>query len=161
MYTISIGIGFSNFFSLSVTMKTNYVKSTGQGNLFSKLDPTIFENNTCIISRLQSRSLTGRNPQIKVHKHFGDHIHLFWQTKTCDVGTTRTIEQYDQMRNFCLTLAGLENLCSCIDPWFFHSTPEDGKVEKCFFAHYSCTLPNWKLIEKQQRYYKQTILHYM
>jgi hypothetical protein len=53
------------------------------------------------------------------------------------------------MQNFCVTLGGLENVWSCIDPWFFHSTSEDGKVEKCFFARLSCTLPDWKLREKR------------
>jgi hypothetical protein len=135
-------------------MKTNYVKSTGQGNLFSKLDSKIFENNTCIISRLQSTTLTGRNLQIKVHEHFGTHIHLFWQTKTCDVGTTRTIEYYEMLK-FCddLVLGGLENLCSCIRPSFFQ---DDGKVEQCYFARLSYTLPDWKLKEmKERRKHKQ------
>jgi hypothetical protein len=72
-------------------MKTNFQKSTGQGNLFSKLDPKIFENNTCVISRLQSRTLTGRNLQIKVHKHFSDRLQLIWQAKTNEMVTTRLI----------------------------------------------------------------------
>jgi hypothetical protein len=62
--------------------KTDYTKSTGQGNLFTQFDRKIFENDTCIISRLQSSSLTGRNPQIKVHRHFRNRLHLIWQAKT-------------------------------------------------------------------------------
>jgi hypothetical protein len=101
-------------------MKTEYVKSTGQGNLFSKLDPKIFENNTCIISRLQSRSLTGRNLQIKVHEHFGHWLYLLWQTKTCNVGSSRTIDYYELLKfRDDLVLRGLENLCSCIRPSLF------------------------------------------
>jgi hypothetical protein len=112
----------------------------------------------CIISRLQSRSLTGRNPQIKVDEHFGTHIHLFWQTKTCDVGTTR-IEYYEMIK-FCddLVLGGLENLCSCIRTNFFHE--DDKKVERRYFAKISRTLPDWKPKEIKERR-KQTILHHM
>jgi hypothetical protein len=72
-------------------MKTHYDMSTGQGNLFSKIDPKIFDTNTSIISRLHSRSLTGRNPQIKVHIQFGNHIHLIWQTKTNEMVASRKI----------------------------------------------------------------------
>jgi hypothetical protein len=136
-------------------MKTSFTKSTGQGNLFSKLDPKIFENNTCIISSLQSRSLTGRNPQIKVHKHFGDRLQLFWQTRSHEMGITRSIGHdkmiiiNDEITIFCkeLILGGLENLCTCIAPRFWDPTRGDGRVEICFYSKHSnaCLIPNCPL----------------
>jgi hypothetical protein len=146
-----MGLASSLILSLSLSVS---MKSTGQGNLFSKSDPQIFENDTCIVSRLQSRSLTGCNIQIKVHRHYGDTIQLFWQTKTCDLGT-RTIEEFDQMRNFCRTLIGLENLCSCIDPWCIYSTRKGAKFEPYYAAHYYCKLPNG--IRLETREHPQTI----
>jgi hypothetical protein len=153
-------------------MKTNYVKSTGQGNLLSKLDSKIFENNSCIISRLHSRTLTGRNIQIKVHEHFGDRLHLFWQTKSYEIGTTRSIghEEFIQKNNdikrFCtdLELGELENLCSCVSPNFYDPAKGDGKIEKCVFSrHYhSCPLEDCrqKAKEKINHLHKITNLGY-
>jgi hypothetical protein len=123
--------------------KTKFKKSTEQGNLFSKLDPKIFENNTCIISRLQSRSLTGRNPHIKIHKHFGDRLHLIWQAKINEmvakkfIGHDEIIQNNIEIKKFCtdLQLSGLENLCSCISPNLYDPVNRDGKIEKCSFVY--------------------------
>jgi hypothetical protein len=125
-------------------------KSTGQGIHYSKLDENIFENDTSIVSLLQSRSVTGRNIKIKVHRHFDDNIELFWHTKTYHLGTTRTIEDFHQMRNFCFQLFGLENLCSCIDPWCIRSLRRDAKFEPCFFPHHYCRLPNGTRLETRE-----------
>jgi hypothetical protein len=142
-------------------METTFIKSTGQGNLFSKLDSKKnFENNTSIISRLHSRSLTGRNLQIKVHRHFGNRLQLFWQTKSCEIGTTRSIghekliqKNYDIQR-FCsdLELGKLENLCSCVSPNFYDPTTGDGKIERCkFFQHYhECPLQECRQKAKEK-----------
>jgi hypothetical protein len=119
-------------------MKTNFHKSTGQGNLFSKLAHKIFENNTCVISRLQSRSLTGRNPQIKVHKHFSDRLQLIWQAKTNEMVTTRLINQNNiEIKKFCKELerGSLENLCNCVSLNFFFRATRDGKIETCLYVY--------------------------
>jgi hypothetical protein len=119
-------------------MKTIYFKSTGQGNLFSKLEHKIFENNTCIISRLQSRTLTGRNLQIQVHQHFRYRLHMVWKihykkepTQGCLQGI---IPMRDEMNKFLLELinGGSENVFNCVGETF----PEilQGKVEECFRA---------------------------
>jgi hypothetical protein len=123
--------------------KTKLKKSTGQANLFSKLYHKIFENNTCVTSRLQSRSLTGRNPQIKVHKHFGDRLHLIWQAKTNEMVATKLIVHDEIIQNnieikkFCtdLELSGLENLCSCISPNLYDPANRDGKIQKCLYVY--------------------------
>jgi hypothetical protein len=117
------------FFSFTVKMKTNFVKITGQGNLSSRVGNKIFIKNTSIVSRLQSRTLTERGLQIKVHKHFGRYIHLIWQTKTCELGTTRMTNKFNKMKKFCteLELGGLENLCSCVSERFFSITREGGE----------------------------------
>jgi predicted AAA+ superfamily ATPase len=50
-------------------MKTNLQKSLGQGQQSSKLEHNIFKNSSStIVSRLHSRSLTGRNMQIEIHQ---------------------------------------------------------------------------------------------
>jgi hypothetical protein len=113
-------------------MKTDYAKSTGQG-LFSKLDQKIFENDTCIISRLQSRSLTGRNPQIKVHRHFRDRLNLIWQAKTNEMLATRLIGhgRHKIQIKQCFTdlvLGGSENLCNCVSLNYFYR-PSDGRKD--------------------------------
>jgi hypothetical protein len=61
-------------------MKINFSKINGQGNLTSKLDSRIFENNS-IVSRLQSRTLTGRGLDIEVHQHLGYRLHFVWENK--------------------------------------------------------------------------------
>jgi hypothetical protein len=153
-------------------MTTNFVNSTGQGNRLSKFDSKIFENNTSIISRLHSRTLTGRNVQIKVHKHFGDRLNLIWQTKSYKIGTARSIghneiiqKNYD-IKRFCsdLELGKLEDLCSCVSPNFYDPTKGDGKIEKSDFSqHYhECPLENCsqKGKEKMNQQYIITNLGY-
>jgi hypothetical protein len=46
-------------------MKTDFSKSVGQEHQSSKFGCRIFENNSPIVSRLLSRTLTGRGLQIK------------------------------------------------------------------------------------------------
>jgi hypothetical protein len=116
-------------------MKTDFQTKTGQGNLFSKIDPIIFENNTSIISRLQSRSLTGRNPQIKVYKHFRYRLQLIWQAKTNEMITTRLLNPNNiGITKFCTALerGSLENLCNCISLNFYDHA---NKIEKCLYVY--------------------------
>jgi hypothetical protein len=63
-------------------LKTNFKKSFGQGQQSSKFERIIFKNNSSsIVSRLHSRSLTGRNMQIQIHQHCGYRLHMVWKTK--------------------------------------------------------------------------------
>jgi hypothetical protein len=131
-------------------------ESVGQANRYSIRDQTIFENDFSIVKRLQSRSVTGRNIQIKVHrhfdyKHFGDNIELFCAgTKIYHLGTTRTIEDYRQIRDSFYTLIGLENLCSCIDALLIRSLRTDAKLEPCIFPHHFCRLPSGARLQTRE-----------
>jgi hypothetical protein len=91
---------------------TNYINSTGQGNLFSKFHHKIFKNNTSIISRPQSRTLTGRGLQIKVHQHMDCDLLFVRRSDTLELELKRITWNTGQMALFCkeLGIGGLENL---------------------------------------------------
>jgi hypothetical protein len=121
-------------------MKTNLQKSFGQGHQSSKLEHNIFKNNSSsIVSRLHSRTLTGRNLQIQIHQHFGYRLHMVWKTKNQKQSSERYLQRMITMTNEMdkflqeLISGGSENLCNCVGEKF----PEilEGKVEKCFRAH--------------------------
>jgi hypothetical protein len=115
----------------------NLQKSFGQGHKSSKLEHTIFKNNSSsIVSRLQSRTLTGRNLQIQIHQHFGYRLQMVWKTKNKKQSSERCLQRMitmtNEMNKFLqeLITGGSENLYNCVGAKF----PEllEGKVEKCF-----------------------------
>jgi hypothetical protein len=142
-------------------MKTNYIKRTGQGNRFSKFDHKIFRNNTSILSRLQSRTLTGRGLQIKVHQHMDRDIHFVWRSNTLEMGLESIIWNTWQMARFCkeLQIGGLENLCDCVTDEVFQAL--EGKVESCYRARYGIYPANKKSVKRYYPANKKSIKRYL
>jgi hypothetical protein len=124
-------------------MKTDFQKSTEQGNLYSNSNRKIFTNNFSIISRLHARSLTGRNLQMQVQRHLGYRLRTVWQTNPSKYTSPsrgclqRKITATDEMEKFCqeLIIGGSEHLCNCLGESF----PEilEGKVRECYRAQNS------------------------
>jgi len=106
------------FFSvhLPLTTTANVTRSTGQGNLFSRVP----SYSPCIAMGLHSRALTGRSLNINVHQHLEYRLHLVWNsTKNC-VTSERSVERrflmYEDVESFCTELVngGSEGLCDCV-----------------------------------------------
>jgi len=118
-------------------MNAHFQRSTGQGRIHSKTSTTISSNNP-IVSRLFSRSITGRNLNIKIHQHFGKTIHLVWKPldKSPNNPSERCMERYfslyEEIENFCweLKYGTLEGLCDCVFPGLYKLL--DTKVTICF-----------------------------
>jgi len=124
-------------------MNTRFQRSTGRGSLHSKMTTAVSSNNPSIVSRLFSRSITGRNLDIKIHQHFGKRIHLVWKTLDKSHSNTtyrnppeRCMERYfilyKELENFCreLNYGALEGLCDCVFPGLYRFM--DRKVNICF-----------------------------
>jgi len=122
------------FFSvhLPLTTMANVTRSTGQGNLFSRVS----SYSPSIVIGLHSRALTGRSLNINVHQHLGYRLHLEWNsTKNC-VTSERSVERRFMSGDeaFCtqLTNGGSEGLCDYVGEGVL---PD--KADICFRA---CTL---------------------
>ena len=106
----------SLLFSTFTTTMANVTRSTGQGNLFSRVP----SYSPSIVIGLHSRALTGRSLNINVHQHLGYRLHLVWNsTKNC-VTSERSVERrflmYEDFESFCTELVNgeAESLCDCV-----------------------------------------------
>jgi len=110
----------------------NVTRSTGQGNLFSRVQ----SYSPSIVIGLHSRALTERSLNINVHQHLGYSLHLVWNTtKTCvtsERGVERRFLMYEDVESFCTELVngGAQGLCDCVGEGVL---PD--KADICFRAH--------------------------
>jgi len=119
-------------------MNARFRRSTGQGSLHSKMSTAISSDNSSIVSRLFSRSVTGQNLNIQIHQHFAKSIHLIWKTHDKDPNnpSERCMERffllYEELENFCgeLKYGALEGLCDCVFPGLYRLLGT--KVTICF-----------------------------
>jgi len=108
-------------------------RSIGQGNFHSKFNT----DGTSIVKKLASRSLTGRDLQIKIHQHIGYRLHLLWNPTPNDERSKcmcieKVFSMYNEVSDFCKTLtskAAYEGVCNCacitVSEWF------EDKIEPC------------------------------
>jgi hypothetical protein len=90
--------------------------SDGQGFIPSKSPSvSISTGDYNIVTRLVSRSLTGRGLQIQVHQHYGFRLHLVWGSDARERCLERKCVTYEKLQAFCdrLLRSGLEEVCTC------------------------------------------------
>ena len=105
-------------------MNARFRRSAGQGSLHSNVSTAISSNNSSIVSRLFSRSVTGQNLHIQIHQHFAKSLHLIWKTHAThpNIPSESCIERYfllyEEVETFCreLKFGALEGLCNCVFP---------------------------------------------
>jgi hypothetical protein len=101
---------------LPLTTMANVTRSTGQGNLFSRVP----SYSPSIVIGLYSRAQTGWSLNINVHQHLGYRLHLVLNSTKNGVTSERSVERrffmYEDVESFCteLTNGGSEGLCDCV-----------------------------------------------
>jgi len=106
------------FFSvhLPLTTMANFTRSTGQGNLFSRVP----SYSSSVVIGLHFRVLTGRSLNINVHQHLGYRLHLVWNSNkncvTSERGLERRFLMYEDVESFFTehVNGGAEGLCDCV-----------------------------------------------
>jgi len=106
------------FFSVHLppTTMANVNRSTGQGNLFSRVP----SYSLSIFIGLHSRALTGRSLNINVHQRLGYRLNIMWNsTKNCvtsESGVERSFLMYEDVESFCTEFVNgvSEGLCDCV-----------------------------------------------
>jgi hypothetical protein len=115
-------------------MAVEFARSVGQGHRFTHVPA----RNESIVSRLHSRTLSGRSLGIGVHQHLGYRLHLVWdgRGRLNERCRERCIERRFATREEAqlfyedLTCSGCEGLSDCI-VWYF----DEHKIDKADFCN--------------------------
>jgi len=113
--------------------------SLGMGYRFSKMNRSLSAASfSKIVARLASRSVTGHEPTIQVHQHYGLELHLILHPDNINNSKEKCIRRafktYDIAQDECLRLekSALQGLCSCL---FIESRLNVAdKVDQCLRA---------------------------
>jgi hypothetical protein len=98
-------------------MNTTFRRIGGQGHLKShSFHALSTAGATNIVRKLMTSSITGRLLPLRIHKYFGQRLHLVWNTATNNCRMERVFLMVADMLAFChqLTRGGAEGLCSCV-----------------------------------------------
>jgi len=113
----------------------------GMGYRFSEMNKRISSaNDSNIVTRLASRSVTGHDLPIQVHPHYGLEVYLTLHPNNTDGDSIETcirrgFSNYRKAQKACLQLekSALQGLCSCIYDERRVLSMSD-KVEPCLIA---------------------------
>ena len=136
-----------DFLSLCLHGWHEQLHSLQLGNLFSRACVIVPTNGSSIVTRLVSRTVTGRELHIHVYQHFDYKLHPVWNHSSSERCVEKMFMIYADVVWFCTELSegALEGLCTCVSKGFF--TVMEDKVEVCFRPTQLPLDWNWSMSE--------------